>query len=266
LRSLCIDLPIVIVYLEAEMETSIKVLVAAAALTAAASVHAQSQTPPGTPGSPTDASSPHQREATRGGADATRGSATEAPATGSPEASAASSPHQKSVTHEKMTESKLKMASQDGAIPATFVKKAALDGMTEVELGKVAMSKAQDDKVRQFAQRMVADHGKANTELASIAKAKSLQVPTSLDAEHKSMVQALSSKSGTAFDTAYSEHMNEDHAKAIALFEGASKGTDAELASFAKKTLPTLKEHKQMAEALPGTRTADASDGKSSAR
>jgi hypothetical protein len=31
----------------------------------------------------------------------------------------------------------------------------------------------------------------------------------------------------------------------------------AELAAFAKKTLPTLKEHKEMAAELPGTRTAD---------
>jgi putative membrane protein len=238
------------------METSFKILAAVTALTAMAAVQAQGQTPPGTTGGPDTASSPHQRSATGD-------KAPEASATGSPEASSASSPHQHSAMHEKMSDSKLKMASQDGAVPATFVKKAALDGMTEVELGKVAASKAQDSKVREFAQRMVADHSKANTELESIAKAKSLSLPTELDAEHKSMVQMLSSKSGAAFDAAYSEHMNADHKKAIALFEGASQGSDAELASFAKKTLPTLKEHKKMAEALPGVRTADASDKKS---
>jgi putative membrane protein len=46
--------------------------------------------------------------------------------------------------------------------------------------------------------------------------------------------------------------MNMDHTKAISLFEAASKSSDAELAGFAKKTLPTLKEHKELAEKLPG--------------
>lgn len=135
--------------------------------------------------------------------------------------------------------------------PAVFVKTAAQAGMTEVELGKVALAKSQNSEVREFAERMVRDHGKANSELAAIAEGKGITAPKALDAEHQSMVDSLKAKSGTAFDQAYSEHMNMDHSKAIALFEGASKSTDADLAGFAKKTLPTLKEHKKMAQKLP---------------
>jgi putative membrane protein len=43
-----------------------------------------------------------------------------------------------------------------------------------------------------------------------------------------------------------------DHSKAIALFESAAGASDPDLAKFAKKTLPTLKEHKELAEKLPG--------------
>lgn len=136
--------------------------------------------------------------------------------------------------------------------PAAFVKKAAQDGMTEVAAGKVALAKSEDPSVRSFAQRMVNDHGKANAELSSIAKAKGIDVPKELDAEHQKMVDALSAKTGKEFDREYSQHMNMDHGKAIALFEGASKSSDADLAGFAKKTLPTLKEHKELAEKLPG--------------
>jgi len=152
----------------------------------------------------------------------------------------------------------LRMAHQDGAIPATFVKKAALDGMTEVELGKIALAKSQDPAIRKFAQQMVDDHGKANKQLESIAKSKGLDVPKDLDAEHKSMVQALNAKTGAAFDSAYAEAMNKDHAKAVALFEGGSGSSDSDLAGFAKKTLPTLHEHKDMAQSLPKMRSADA--------
>ncbi len=143
-------------------------------------------------------------------------------------------------------------AESTAPAPSVFVKKAALDGMTEVEAGKVALSKSQNPEIRSFAQRMVADHGKANAELATIAKAKGLPAPKELDAEHKEMLNSLSGKSGKDFDVAYAEHMNMDHSKAIALFESAAGSNDPDLAQFAKKTLPTLKEHKALAQKLPG--------------
>jgi len=135
--------------------------------------------------------------------------------------------------------------------PSVFVNKAALDGMAEVELGKIALNKSQDPQVRQFAQRMVTDHGKANEELAALAKSKGIEAPSSLDAEHRTMIANLDREVGAAFDRAYCEHMVMDHNKAIALFESATKTSDPELAGFAKKTLPTLEKHRQMAEKLP---------------
>jgi putative membrane protein len=134
--------------------------------------------------------------------------------------------------------------------PQWFVSTAAQDGMMEVELGDLASAKAQTAEVKKFADRMVTDHSKANSELEGIAKAKSLQVPTKLDAQHQSMVDKLSAKSGAEFDAAYMHHMAAAHAKAVALFERASRLNDTELAGFAKKTLPTLKAHKQMADSL----------------
>src|SRR5262245_33486291 len=111
-------------------------------------------------------------------------------------------------------------ADAESAIPepATFVKKAALDGMTEVEVGKVALTRSQDPDVRSFAQRMVTDHGKANAELATLAMSKGMATPKKLDHEHQAVVDSLSSMTGADFDRAYSEHMNMDHSKAIALF------------------------------------------------
>jgi putative membrane protein len=134
----------------------------------------------------------------------------------------------------------------------TFVKKAAQDGMTEVEVGKIALSKSQDPAVRGFAQKMVDDHSKANSELAQIASAKGVEPPKTLDAEHQAMVNSMKNVPVDQFDRQYSQHMNMDHSKAIALFESASQAEDPQLAQFAKKTLPTLKKHKEMAEKLPG--------------
>jgi putative membrane protein len=135
--------------------------------------------------------------------------------------------------------------------PSAFVKMAAQAGMAEVEAGKVALSKSNDPEIRSFAQRMINDHGSANLELASLAKAKGIETPQRLDAEHQAVIDSLRTKSGADFDAAYSQHMNMDHDKAIALFEGASKSPDRDFAGFARKTLPKLQEHKQLASKLP---------------
>lgn len=134
--------------------------------------------------------------------------------------------------------------------PQEFVTKAGMDGMTEVQLGQLAAKQAQSNDVKQFAQQMITDHGKANAELTALAQRKGVPAPTALDPEHKSMLQMLSSKSGAAFDAAYVNEMVGAHDKAIALFTRAGNSSDADIAGFAKKTLPTLQMHKQMAQKL----------------
>ena len=64
------------------------------------------------------------------------------------------------------------------------------------------------------------------------------------------MVKKLGAKSGAAFDADYAKHMTMGHTQAVALFQSAAQSSDPELAHFAKKTLPTLQEHKRMADSL----------------
>ncbi len=132
---------------------------------------------------------------------------------------------------------------------ASFVEKAAIGGMTEVELSKLALQKSKNEDVRSFANHMVADHTQANDDLKSIATSKNLQVPADLDAKHKAAVSDLSKKSGAEFDRAYARQMAKDHDKTVALFDAASSASavDPELQAFARKTLPTLKHHDQLA-------------------
>src|SRR4051794_36516517 len=61
-----------------------------------------------------------------------------------------------------------------GASDQHFVMDAAKGGLAEVELGQLASQKASSDQVKQFAQRMVTDHGKANDELKSLAQSKQI--------------------------------------------------------------------------------------------
>src|SRR2546423_15138150 len=53
-----------------------------------------------------------------------------------------------------------------------FVKNAARGGTSEVELGELAVQKASNESVRQFGQRMVTDHKRANEDLRRISSRK----------------------------------------------------------------------------------------------
>ena len=128
-----------------------------------------------------------------------------------------------------------------------FAMEAAMGGMMEVELGRLAAQKGASDEVRQFGQRMVDDHTKANEELMRVVSSKGMTPPAALDAKHQMEVQKLSALSGEKFDKEYVKMMVKDHKKDVAAFEKeANGGTDAELKAFASSTLPTLREHLQM--------------------
>ena len=131
-----------------------------------------------------------------------------------------------------------------------FVTKATEAGMTEVELGRLALRRSLNPDIRKFAQRMVDDHGQAGAELAGIARASNLKVPTRLDTQHAEMVQAMNDKSDADFDAAYIKDMEADHRQALSLFHQAASLPDNQLAQFATRTLPKLEEHKRMADEL----------------
>jgi putative membrane protein len=141
------------------------------------------------------------------------------------------------------------MSSQD----RNFIMDAAMGGMEEVELGRVAAQQGMSAEVKQFGQRMVDDHSQANSELMSLASSKGITLPTELDQKHRNEVTKMSGMSGADFDREYTKMMVSDHRKDVSEFEKQStRGTDPDLKAFASKTLPTLQEHLRMAEALPG--------------
>ena len=134
-----------------------------------------------------------------------------------------------------------------------FVTRAAVGGSTEVESGKMALRNSQTAEVKSFAQRMIDDHTKANQQLLTIAGRKQIRVPKILDAKHQHALDRLGRLQGSEFDKAYAEQMLKDHKETVALFEAEARdGKDAELKGFATETLPILKEHLKLAQALAG--------------
>ena len=129
-----------------------------------------------------------------------------------------------------------------------FVNKVAMSGMTEVELGQLALTKTSNEDVKAFAQRMIDDHSKGNEELKTLAASKGITLPAALGAKENKLKDDLSKLSADKFDSGYISHMVDAHDRNVALFEKeASKGKDAETKAWAEQKLPTLKEHQKMA-------------------
>jgi putative membrane protein len=129
-----------------------------------------------------------------------------------------------------------------------FAMAAAMGGLAEVQLGKLAADHAANADVKKFAQRMVDDHGKANDELSKILSQKAITPPTELKGKEKSNYDKLAKLNGAEFDRAYMSDMVRDHEKDVKEFEREStSGKDPDLKAFAAKTLPTLQDHLKMA-------------------
>jgi len=145
-----------------------------------------------------------------------------------------------------------------GREDANFVRDAMQLGMTEVRLGELAQQKAQNSSLRDFGQRLVSDHQKANDELQQLAQQKQIAISssTSLDSKDQRMIDKLSSSEGRDFDSKCERDIVRAHEKAIKLFRHeADHGQDADLRAFAQKTVPELEQHLQQARDLQKSRT-----------
>ena len=136
-----------------------------------------------------------------------------------------------------------------GSSDVKFAQKAASGGMAEVELGKLAQQKAVREETKQFATRMVEDHGKANDELSRIASSNNVNLPQQMDKDTRKEMDKLQKLTGMDFDRAYMKHMVKDHKKDVKEFRHeASSKRENDVTAFAQRTLPTLQEHLAMAE------------------
>jgi putative membrane protein len=144
-------------------------------------------------------------------------------------------------------------SAQSSASAKEFVEKAGTSGLAEVEMGELGAQKAKNGQVEAFAKRMVADHTKANQELLTAIKGKGMQVPSSRTAMHKATVEKFRQQdAGKNFDRDYMEQMIEDHKAAVELFEAAADDEkfDLDLRSYAKRILPTLRDHLKQAQSI----------------
>jgi len=141
-----------------------------------------------------------------------------------------------------------------GVSPSTsdFVKQVAISDMFEIESSKVAQQKGNATE-KTFASQMVTDHTKTSTELKGMVTSGKVkaELPTALDSSHQSKLDKLKGASGDDFSSNFNSIQVSAHKDAVDLFERYANGGDnADLKDWAGKTLPALKHHLEMAQAL----------------
>lgn len=133
-----------------------------------------------------------------------------------------------------------------------FVENAAHAGHAEVRASRLALSKATNPDVKNFAQRMIDDHTQANQKLRQIAMANRIDVPSDPAFVQRAKLQLLEAADGQDFDQRYADEFGvEAHRETIGIFEKAiARVRHPQLNAFARETLPKLQEHLQMAQTL----------------
>jgi putative membrane protein len=130
-----------------------------------------------------------------------------------------------------------------------FMMMAAMGGMAEIEMARLALQKSSNESVKRYAQKMIDDHTMAGDELKQLASTKGIALPMQPDARQMAMMAKLQKLSGAEFDMMYVKEAGvKAHQDMEKLFMKESmNGKDMDAKTFASKTLPTVRMHLQMA-------------------
>ena len=129
-----------------------------------------------------------------------------------------------------------------------FVRDAASSNLMEIRLGQLAQSKASNQAVKQFGQRMVTDHTNLQNQLTAAASGSGQTFTATLDSRHERQVTRLERLSGAEFDRAYMSFMIRGHQEEVSNFQTQSQSArSAQIRTLAANSLPVLQQHVSLA-------------------
>lgn len=132
-----------------------------------------------------------------------------------------------------------------------FLAQTVRHGRAEIELGKIAVTKAERPDVKIFAQRMIDDHTKLTDEIVMLARSKSTILPNDPVQLDKAKAEALEKAEGNAFDRLYMQEAIADHQRMVDAFtEHSARTVDVALRTWIAKTLPIVQQHLDAAREL----------------
>jgi len=139
-------------------------------------------------------------------------------------------------------------AQADITADMPFVREAASSNLMEIRLGQLAQSKASNQAVKQFGQRMVADHSNLENQLTSAVSSAGQTFTPVMDSRHERMATRLEGLSGAEFDRTYMRLMIRGHQRDVANFQTQSQSArSSQIRTVATNGLPVLQQHLSLA-------------------
>ncbi|GLQ98268.1 DUF4142 domain-containing protein [Dyella mobilis] len=128
-------------------------------------------------------------------------------------------------------------AGNVSATDRAFVAMVSQGGMFEVKAGQLAAEQGNTQDIKDQGATEAHDHQLVGDKLSSIANGAGIPVANSLNATFQKKLDDLKALSGSAFDTAYLNSMDDIHNKDGAAFaKEATSGTNPDLRAFAAET------------------------------
>lgn len=143
------------------------------------------------------------------------------------------------------------------ALEREFIVMAAQGNNAEIQMSRLALERANDENVRQYAQMMIEQHTMANQNLQPIAAEQGIDLPTTASSFDTAVLETLSQVPDEQFDQAYMNAQVNAHLKSAGVFRtGAQQVEDADLRSYAARILPAVQQHLEMASQMAGNTSA----------
>jgi len=143
-----------------------------------------------------------------------------------------------------------------------FIKDACNDNLFEIQAGQIAVQKAQDDQIKQFAQMLIKDHTQANQQLKQIAQSANVQLEEKLDAVHQAKLQKMQKCPASEFTRKYVFDQAAGHTNDVLEFQYQSQNAqNPQVKQFATQILPKLQQHLKHANDLAMQQVGGATGG-----
>lgn len=134
-----------------------------------------------------------------------------------------------------------------------LINKVAASNLLEVRLGQAAQKQAENPSVKQFGQRMEADHSTMQKQWMGVAQKNRVEFKVKLTPQQLGQVYRLKDLTGSSFDRAYMAAMVQNHQEDVSTFQNArNAGHSTEVRQLIDVTLPALQEHLAQARQISG--------------
>jgi putative membrane protein len=137
-------------------------------------------------------------------------------------------------------------------VDRTFAEAALQGNAAELDMARLALERSNTPEVRAFAQKMLTEHmGLADEMLPALQRVLRAGPAQRLGAPDSLALTNLHTLSSVDFDQTYAEQQVGDHLATLAAFRTeVDNGADPQIKSLARKWMPTIQSHLELAVAL----------------